>query len=46
VKANTSRSFKFHGRLAPGQYVFAALLRATMNPGRTTLLVSKPFSIR
>jgi len=46
VKANTSRSFKFHGRLTPGRYVFAALLRATMNPSRTTLLVSRPFSIR
>ncbi len=46
VKANSSRSFKFHGRLAPGRYVFAALLRATMNPSRTTLLVSTPFVIR
>ena len=46
VRANSGRSFKFHGRLAPGRYVFAALLRATMNPIRTTLLVSRPFSIR
>jgi hypothetical protein len=46
VKANSSRSFKFHGRLAPGRYVFAALLSATMNPSRTTLLVSPPFTIR
>ncbi len=46
VKANSSRSFKFHGRLAPGRYVFAALLRATMNPSRTTLLVSAPFTVR
>jgi hypothetical protein len=46
VKANSSRSFKFHGRLVPGRYVFAALLRATMNPSRTSLLVSKPFIVR
>jgi hypothetical protein len=46
VKANSSRSFKFHGRLAPGRYVFAALLRATMNPSRTALLVSTPFLVR
>jgi hypothetical protein len=46
VKANTARSFKFQGRLAPGRYVFAALMRATMNPDRTTLLVSRPFTVR
>jgi hypothetical protein len=46
VRANSSRSFKFHGRLAPGRYVFAALLRATMNPSRTALLVSAPFAVR
>ncbi len=46
VRANSSRSFKFHGRLTPGRYVFAALLRATMNPERTTVLVSAPFTIR
>jgi hypothetical protein len=46
VKANSTRSFKFHGRLAPGRYVFAALLSATMNPERKSLLVSTPFTIR
>jgi hypothetical protein len=46
VKANSSRSFKFRGRLTPGRYVFAALMRATMNPDRTSLLVSAPFTIR
>ena len=46
VKANTNRSFKFRGRLAPGRYVYAALLHATMNPERTTLLVSPAFTIR
>jgi hypothetical protein len=46
VKANSTRYFKFHGRLTPGRYVFAALLTATMNPARTKLLVSPPFTIR
>ena len=46
LKANSTRSFKFHGQLTPGQYVFAALLRATMNPDRTKLIVSAPFTIR
>jgi hypothetical protein len=46
IKANTTRTFKLQGRLAPGRYVYAALLKATMDPERTTLLVSKPFTIR
>jgi hypothetical protein len=46
VKANSSRGFEFHGSLAPGQYVYAVLMRATMNPSRTSLLVSAPFTIR
>jgi hypothetical protein len=46
VKANSNRSFKMRGKLVPGRYVFAALMKATMNPDRTTLLVSKPFTIR
>jgi hypothetical protein len=47
VKANNVRSFKLSPlQLAPGRYVFAALLHATMNPARTKLLVSKPFRIR
>src|SRR5262249_31426181 len=47
VKANSVRSFKFSRLpLATGRYVFAALLHATMNPARTKLLVSKPFTIR
>lgn len=46
VKANSTRSFKFRGQLQPGRYVFGALLTATMNPQRTKLLVSKPFTIR
>jgi hypothetical protein len=46
VKANSARGFKFLGRLARGRYVFAALLTATMNPQRTSLIVSTPFTIR
>jgi hypothetical protein len=47
VKANTSRAFRFSPvQLSPGRYVFAALLRATMNPARTRLLVSRPFTVR
>jgi hypothetical protein len=45
VKANSSRGLTFRGRLLPGQYVFAALFRATMNPQRAKLLVSRPFNV-
>ena len=33
-------------RLRPGRYVYAVRLRATMNPFRTSLRVSKPFVVR
>jgi hypothetical protein len=47
VSANSVRAFKFHGRsLAAGRYVFAALVKATMDPARTRLLISKPFTVR
>ena len=47
VKANNVRSFKLSPlQLAPGRYLFAALLHATMNPARTKLLISKPFTIQ
>ena len=47
VGANSVRAFKFHGRSLPaGRYVFAALVKATMDPARTKLLVSKPFTVR
>ncbi len=47
LRANIVRTFKFTRlQLVPGRYVFAALLHATMNPARTKLLVSKPFTIR
>jgi len=46
VRANSARGFKFLGRLARGRYVFATLLTATMNPQRTSLIVSAPFTIR
>jgi hypothetical protein len=35
-----------NGRLRPGRYVYAVRLRASMNPRRTTVLVSKPFTVR
>jgi hypothetical protein len=47
VKANSIRSFKFHPlRLTAGRYVFGALLSATMNPQRTRVIVSAPFTVR
>ncbi len=46
IKANTSRTFMLRGKLAPGRYVYAVQLHATMNPSRTSLLVSKPFTVR
>jgi hypothetical protein len=46
LRANIVRTFTLKGQLVPGRYVFAALVRATMNPDRTNLLVSKPFSVR
>jgi hypothetical protein len=47
VKANTARTFRFSPvQLDPGRYVFAALVQATMNPARTRLLVSRPFTVR
>jgi hypothetical protein len=46
IKANTSRTFTLRGKLPPGRYVYAALLHATMNPARTSLLVSKAFTVR
>jgi polysaccharide biosynthesis protein PslG len=33
-------------RLRPGRYVYAVRMRATMNPRRTSLRVSKPFVVR
>ena len=46
VRANSSRQLRFRGRLQPGRYVFGVLMKSTMNPARTTLLVSKPFTVR
>ena len=33
-------------RLKAGRYLFAILMQATMNPARTTLVVSRPFRVR
>ena len=46
LRANVVRTFTLKGELVPGRYVFAALLRATMNTGRTRLVVSKSFTVR
>jgi hypothetical protein len=46
VRANVTRTFTLKGTLVPGHYVFATLLRATMNPNRSSLVVSKPFTVR
>jgi hypothetical protein len=32
--------------LKPGSYVYAVRLRASMNPRRSSVLVSRPFSVR
>jgi hypothetical protein len=46
LRANVVRTFTLKGQLVPGRYVFAALVRATMDPDRMRLLVSKPFTVR
>jgi hypothetical protein len=46
LRANVVRTFTLKGRLVPGRYVFAALVRATMNPARAKVLVSKTFVVR
>jgi hypothetical protein len=46
LRANVVRTFTLKGELVPGRYVFAVLVRATMNPDRAKLLVSKLFTVR
>jgi hypothetical protein len=46
LRANVRRTFTLKGELVPGRYVFAAFLRATMNPARAKLLVTKSFTVR
>lgn len=45
VKAGFMPRLEFHGRLAPGYYVFAVRLVASMNPGRTQTFVSSAFRV-
>jgi hypothetical protein len=47
VKAGWRPRLKFPRRaLRPGTYVYAVRLRAAMNPRRTTVLVSRTFTVR
>lgn len=46
LKANSGLALEFRGALERGQYIFAVLVRSTMNPDRTRLISSKPFTIR
>ncbi len=46
IRANWKPRVRFPARrLRPGSYVFAVRIRASMNPRRTTLRVSKPFVV-
>ena len=46
IKAKTRVVLLPRRRLKAGRYVFAIRLQATMNPARTTLVVSRPFRVR
>jgi len=46
IKAKTRVVILPHRRLKAGRYVFAIRMAATMNPKRTTLVVSRPFRVR
>lgn len=47
IRASWSPRVKFPLRaLRPGRYVYAVRLRASMNPRRTTVIVSRPFVVR
>jgi hypothetical protein len=46
IKAKTRVVAFPHRRLKAGRYVYAIRMLATMNPARTTLLVSRPFTVR
>jgi hypothetical protein len=45
VRAGWKPRLKFQGRLKPGSYVYAVRLRASMNPRRSSVLVSRPFVV-
>ena len=46
IKAKTRVVVLPHRKLKAGRYVFAIRMQATMNPARTTLVVSRPFRVR
>ena len=46
IRAHWKPRLRFPARrLRPGSYVFAVRIRASMNPHRTTLRVSRPFFV-
>jgi hypothetical protein len=45
VRAGWKPRLRFMGYLKPGSYVYAVRLRASMNPRRTSVLVSRPFVV-
>jgi len=47
VRADWNPRLRFpHGALKPGRYVYAVRLRASMNPRRSSMIVSRPFVVR
>ena len=47
VRAGWNPRLRFASRsLKPGRYVYAVRLRASMNPRRSTVLVSRTFVVR
>jgi hypothetical protein len=47
VRAGWRPRLRFASRyLPPGRYVYAVRLRASMNPGRSSVLVSRAFVVR
>ena len=45
VRAGWKPRLRLKGYLRPGRYVYAVRLRASMNPRRSSLLVSRPFVV-
>ncbi len=45
IRAGWKPRLRFTGSLRPGSYVYAVRLRASMNPRRASVLVSRPFTV-
>ena len=45
VKGNSGRALVLRGTVTAGEYVYAVLMRSTMNPSRLRIITSKPFTI-